>query len=258
MQVYTDRSTAPLKFHKLLKWFSLPLGVFISIGNVLLCFTDGTALTYFFDTGYYILYAVLTIASLIGMWRWKTYGPYSLCVRQVLDTINYCAAVFADFSLGRSPGKSLTNLITSVIALSIFWTYYKKRMELFSDEAEPVSGKLSDKLKTTLLSIAEVTVNATGILYVLLRFVLPLLPIIWFTTLFRLGWVLSFIFIMVWLIVPGLCAPFWIYALVVALDKPAVFSVGFSIVAFLMGLVYILQQILPFLISLLPDDSSNR
>lgn len=258
MKTYTDRSTAPLKFHKFLKWFSLPFGAFVSIGNVLLCFTDGTAFTYYFDTGYYILYAILTIVSLVGMWRWKPYGPYSLYARQALDILNYCAMVIGYISVGRPLGKSLTNLITSVIALSIFWTYYKKRMELFSDEAEPVSGKLSDKLKTTLLSIAEVTVNATGILYVLLRFVLPLLPIIWFTTLFHLGWVLSFIFIMVWLIVPGLCAPFWIYALVVALDKPAVFSVGFSIVAFLMGLVYILQQILPFLISRLPDDSSNR
>lgn len=151
MKTYTDRSTAPLKFHKFLKWFSLPLGAFVSIGNVLLCFTDGTAFTYYFDTGYYILYAILTIVSLVGMWRWKPYGPYSLYARQALDILNYCAMVIGYISVGRPLGKSLSNLVTSVIAAAIFWTYYKKRMPLFgSNQSSGSVTKIPFSLRAKL------------------------------------------------------------------------------------------------------------
>ena len=242
MKVYTDRKTAPLKFHKFLKWFSLPFGAFVSIGNVLLCFTDETAFTYYFDTGYYILYAILTIVSLVGMWRWKPYGPYSLYARQALDILNYCAVVIGYISVGRPLGKSLPNLVTSVIAAAIFWTYYQKRMPLFSKDVQPSSGGFKEKLIATLSSVAEVIANATGIVYVFIRFVIPLFPLIWFSRLFNLSSALFLIFSFFWHLAPVFCAPFWIYAIVFALSDASPFSDTFSVVAFVMGLLCILNK----------------
>lgn len=131
MKVYTDRKTAPLKFHKFLIWFSLPLGVLISLSAAIVWFSRGDASRYLFDTIYYLLHVLLSILCLVGMWRWKPYGPKALIARQILEIVNQLSLTLSNFGFGRPVEDSLARMLGVIIATSIFLVYYKKRMPLF-------------------------------------------------------------------------------------------------------------------------------
>lgn len=141
MKVYTNRNTAPLRFHYFLKWLALPYGVLVSLSAVIVWFSRDDASRYLFDTIYYSLHVLLSILCLVGMWRWKPYGPKALIARQILEIVNQVSYTLSDLAFRRPTGDSLTRLLGVIIATSIFWVYYQKRMPLFtSKDSVSLSG----------------------------------------------------------------------------------------------------------------------
>ena len=134
MKVYTDRKTAPLKFHKFLIWFSLPLGVLVSLVNAMRYVSAGypADIFFFFDMGYQLLFISLTVLSIIGLWRYHRSGPLLLYARQILS-ICYCLLAILIFNVYElSTSEFSSSLSRAITWLVIFVVYYQKRMPLFS------------------------------------------------------------------------------------------------------------------------------
>lgn len=169
MKVYTDRNTAPLRFHKFLIWFSLPLGALVSLSAAIAWFSKGDAGRYLFDTIYYLLHVLLSILCLAGMWRWKPYGPKALIARQILEIVNQLSLTLSNIGFGRPVEDSLTRMLGVIIATSIFWVYYKKRMPLFSSKsAAPHPGAPSPSVPPVLYAEPEkIPRKYSGTLYTL-------------------------------------------------------------------------------------------
>ena len=136
MKVYTDRKTAPLKFHKFLIWFSLPLGVLVSLVNAMRYVSAGypADIFFFFDMGYQLLLISLTVLSIIGLWRYHRSGPLLLYARQALS-ICYCFLAILIFNAYNLPTSELSSDFSRGITwLVIFVIYYQKRMPLFESD----------------------------------------------------------------------------------------------------------------------------
>lgn len=136
MKVYTDRKTAPLKFHKFLIWFSLPLGVLVSLVNAMRYVSAGypADIFFFFDMGYQLLLISLTVLSIIGLWRYHRSGPLLLYARQALS-ICYCFLAILIFNAYNLPTSELSSdLSRGITWLVIFVIYYQKRMPLFESD----------------------------------------------------------------------------------------------------------------------------
>lgn len=144
MKVYTDRKTAPLKFHKFLIWFSLPLGVLVSLVNAMRYVSAGypADIFFFFDMGYQLLLISLTVLSIIGLWRYHRSGPLLLYARQALS-ICYCFLAILIFNAYNLPTSELSSdLSRGITWLVIFVIYYQKRMPLFSGDQS--SGSITE------------------------------------------------------------------------------------------------------------------
>lgn len=145
---YTDRATAPLKFHKFLTWFALPVGTLLSFSNLVLWISMGIAGDYYFDTLYYFLDFLFVLLCLVNMWRWSPDGPKLLFLRQGLGIINSLSLVLSDIYLNRPTSDSSGRLFGIVVATIIFWVYYQKRMPLFtgkdSESPNPHQADLMD------------------------------------------------------------------------------------------------------------------
>lgn len=134
MKVYTDRSTTPLKFHKFLTWFSLPLGTLVSLVNALQYASAGypADFYFFFDMGYQLLSISLSVLSIVGLWRFHRSGPLLLYARQILSICYYLLAILIFNAYGLSASEFSSNFSQAVTWLVIFAVYYQKRMPLFS------------------------------------------------------------------------------------------------------------------------------
>lgn len=159
---YADRATAPLKFHKFLTWFALPVGTLLSFSNLVLWISMGMAGDYYFDTLYYFLDFLFVLLCLVNMWRWSPDGPKLLFLRQGLGIINSLSLVLSDIYLNRSTSDSAGRLFGIVVATIIFWVYYQKRMPLFTGKApsvhfarpeEPKDSKSSDPHQADLMDV---------------------------------------------------------------------------------------------------------
>lgn len=153
MQVYTDRSTAPLKFHKFLIWFALPLGILVSMSDALQYVSAGYQHDgyYYFDMGYYVLFIALMVMALIGLWRFHRCGPLLLYAGQVLAICYFFVGMLIFSSFGLPVSALSPSLARSFGRLIVFVFYYQKRMPLFTSKdsvslSEPTAPQQTDPL----------------------------------------------------------------------------------------------------------------
>lgn len=134
MKFYTDRSTTPLKFHYFLKFLGLPLGLLYAASTTLLYFLAGYSVDLFYivDALYQLSSLLLLLICLVGMWKWRSYGPYSLYIRQALSLIYQLYAILVYRAFGLYIGDLASSFWGTVAATIVFAVYYQKRMPLFS------------------------------------------------------------------------------------------------------------------------------
>lgn len=130
---YTDRATAPLKFHKFLTWFALPLGTLVSLANALQYISVGysPSIYFFLDMGYWTLSISISVLCVIGLWRYHHSGPLLLYARQILSICYQLIAILIFSSYGIPMSDFFSKLSATVTWLVIFVIYYQKRMPLF-------------------------------------------------------------------------------------------------------------------------------
>lgn len=136
MKVYTDRSTAPLRFHYIFSYLLLPLGLFASMGNALPYLSEGSlsSFAYAFYSLYLMVSLFLTLVCIIGMWKWKSFGPHALYARQLVSIVYQLCVVLVALQQDFYTSEMATSFWGLVIASAILFIYYQKRMPLFKSD----------------------------------------------------------------------------------------------------------------------------
>lgn len=140
MKQYYLRETTPLKYHKFLRWFGLPLSLLLNLGQVvsMLINMENFYWAMAVDLAFYLAQLVLVLTALIGFHEWKPFGWYSIVAVQWVG-IGYVALVFlfnAVFLPSEIP-SALGGLIGTGIVSALVLIYYNKRRPLFFLAAVP-------------------------------------------------------------------------------------------------------------------------
>lgn len=136
MDQYFDEYGTPLKYHKFLKWFSLPLNLLTSLAYLLQTLENiSTNWVYGMDMVYYTLSLLAAAITLYGFFKWKPCGFYGILTIYGLGTLYSLVAfvIYAMF-LPEYLIKGLTNLLGQGIATVLICVYYLKRRPLFFED----------------------------------------------------------------------------------------------------------------------------
>ena len=123
--MYTDRSSAPLAFHKFTKYFSLPASIILSICGFIAC------IDYESWVGIIAMLCLIALqtGAFIGFLKWRDYGITCFLLSIIISGI-VCLVLFA---YGEVP---FSTFIATCVYLVVIVIYYNKRSDLFARKGE--------------------------------------------------------------------------------------------------------------------------
>lgn len=142
--VYTMWENTPLKWHKFLTFFLLPLGTILNVCRAILAISDIQNWTgilipvNIIDLICFIVCAILGITAIYGCLpsRRRWYGPKCAiilyAVLSVYSIYNIIAAYLLSVADSEFVSQSIANLISFSLTSGLMYIYYKKRRLLFS------------------------------------------------------------------------------------------------------------------------------
>ena len=143
--VYTMWENTPLKWHKFLTFFLLPLGAILNVCQAILAISDIQNWTgilipvNIIDLIRFIVCAILGITAIYGCLpsRRRWYGPKCAiilyAVLSVYSIYNIVAAYLLNVADSEFISRSIANLISFSLTSGLMYIYYKKRRLLFSN-----------------------------------------------------------------------------------------------------------------------------
>lgn len=143
--VYTLWENTPLKWHKFLTFFLLPLGAILNVCQAILAISDiqnwaGILIPVnIIDLIRFIVCAILGITAIYGCLpsRRRWYGPKCAiilyAVLSVYSIYNIVAAYLLNVADSEFISRSIANLISFSLTSGLMYIYYKKRRLLFSN-----------------------------------------------------------------------------------------------------------------------------
>lgn len=126
--MYTDRKTAPLAYHKFVKYFSLPVSILACVAM----FVAGIIYESWLGLMFSVPMLVLHTAAFIGFLKWRYYGVMCFLAGSLL------ALIFELVAVTEESGNALPVLISGFIYLATMVVYYSKREPLFDKHAPKV------------------------------------------------------------------------------------------------------------------------
>nr|DAU59774.1 MAG TPA: DNA methyl phosphotriester repair domain protein [Caudoviricetes sp.] len=142
---YTMWENTPLKWHKFLTFFLLPLGAILNVCQAILAISDIQNWTgilipvNIIDLIRFIACAILGITAIYGCLpsRRRWYGPKCAiilyAVLSVYSIYNIIAAYLLSVANSEFVSQSIANLISFSLTSGLMYIYYKKRRLLFSN-----------------------------------------------------------------------------------------------------------------------------
>lgn len=140
MTYYTNRYSTPLAFHSFIKYFSLPLGILKSLGDLATSsqYTVPRAVADL-DIVISLIDLCLLVVAFVGFIRWASYGWTAFGSHLVLMVV-YALAAVCIYAQYDAAGVALGSLLVTLIYCGLVGLYYIKRRYLFfPDETPPLS-----------------------------------------------------------------------------------------------------------------------
>lgn len=136
MKTYSNRETAPLKYHSLFLYVGLPLSF---ISNILSTTAGFNKLTYetdlfayvLIDTVFALILVILAGITFCGLRKWKPYSWYTIHGINLTIIIYSFILIGICFSLDLTAFSDLTEAFAKIIVSILVSIYYWKRKGLF-------------------------------------------------------------------------------------------------------------------------------
>lgn len=139
MDKYFDYATTPLKYHNFLRFFSMPLGLLITVVQLFNLVPEYNAsygvvrMAYGVDLFFVVLSAIVMGLTLYGLYTWKPCGFYGILAHHGLNVLSAVVYIvlFSMFELSEQAGSMVSNLIGNLVVSLLVCIYYLKRRPLF-------------------------------------------------------------------------------------------------------------------------------
>ena len=137
MKYYSIKGT-PLAFHNFFRFFSLPMGILITINQLItecdMVYDIGIELVWllYIDIFFYITHIVLCTTCFIGFFKWESYSWYCVFAFQIIGILYDCYSIIVtSIYLPDNTAMYVASLLGRVIILWLTGIYYFKRKPLF-------------------------------------------------------------------------------------------------------------------------------
>lgn len=138
MQKYTDKNTTPLKYHKFMRYFSLPVTAGLSAVTIIMMIIVGDKLNYAalwlkaVDIVYLAIALVISVIAIIECRKWTPLGWYmviiyfsALTIYEIFKTVT--GMIYGTMSTPVAVGRFVGGIAGIILVL----IYYFKRRLLF-------------------------------------------------------------------------------------------------------------------------------
>jgi hypothetical protein len=132
---YTSKYDTPLKFHKFLVYFLLPIGILVSLIYMLreiyvYGLSDVIGMVIIAS---YAIITVMQIIALTGLLRWKHYGVITFEAGYLISIIlGLTMLIIRIFISSENVSRYIYEIALQIIYLALIHIYYKKRRKLFN------------------------------------------------------------------------------------------------------------------------------
>ena len=161
MKKYDNKETAPLLYHSIYLWITLPLAFIANtvaaISSFNSLYEDPELFAFgLFDLIFEVVFAIMSVVTFWGLRKWKPYSWYTIQISNIGIFI-YNIIVIGIYSIyGAFSFDDVSQQLANIIVAILVSIYYWKRKGIFFSQKIPVTETaISTAEKTSFPSVSE-------------------------------------------------------------------------------------------------------